>query len=51
MWDAGTEMEDPATEVTKDGNDDDDPADPDATVRVVPGATAMFKVTVTVDEL
>jgi hypothetical protein len=51
VWDAGTEMEDPATAGGMDGNNDDDPADPDATVRIVPEATAMFKVTVTVEEL
>ena len=46
VWDAGTEMEDSATEVAMDGDNNDDPADPDAKVRI-PTET-MFKVTVTV---
>ena len=45
VWDAGTEMEDPATAGAMDGDNNDDPVDP-ATVRIL--TDAMFKVTVTV---
>ena len=46
VWDAGTEMEDPATAGAMDGDNNDDPADPDAKVRIL--TETMFKVTVTV---
>ena len=46
VWDAGTEMEDSATAGAMDGDNNDDPADPIATVRIL--TDTMFKVTVTV---
>ena len=46
VWDAGTEMEDSATAGAMDGDNNDDPADPIATVRIL--TETMFKVTVTV---
>ena len=46
VWDAGTEAD-----VENPHPPDDDGPDPDATVRIIPTADAMFEVTVKVEEL